>query len=221
MQYLSAKFIKMDCRKLNPAEICRKIHKALESLPRYRETSTKLPHDGVYFFYEVGEVCSHTNKSRIVRVGIHGERATLRKRLRQHYRLNREGSVFRKHLGTALLKKKGFSDDQITEWRRGRKSQRWNDFRDTEDEISQLLCSKFFFRVIAVGSADERKVLEEKLIASLVVCSECKPSTGWLGRLAWSKKIRGSGLWNSNYVDSENKMDAEDLERLRQLVRQT
>ncbi len=218
---MSSSFLSRGIEKLNLTEPCKQTHRALQSLWKYYEPATNLPQNGIYFFYEEGEFCSHTGKARIVRVGTHGERATLRKRLRQHYRLNREGSVFRKHLGTALLKKKGFLDDQISEWRKGRKSKRWNDFKDTEDEICQLLRSKFFFRVIAVDSANERKILEEKLIASLAVCSECKPSTGWLGRFAWSKKIRKSGLWNSNYVDSENKMDAEDLERLRQLVRQT
>ena len=158
---------------------------------------------------------------RIVRVGIHGKKATLRKRLRQHYRLNREGSVFRKHLGTALLKRKGFPDDEIIEWKKGRKSPRWSDFKDVEDEVSQILRSRFFFRVVAVDDVAERKTLEEKLIASLAACPHCRPSEGWLGRFAWSEKIRRSGLWNSNHVNSENKMDVDDLERLKQLVRQT
>jgi len=154
-------------------------------------------------------------------VGIHGERATLQKRLKQHYRLNREGSVFRKHLGTALLKKKGLLDDKIIEWKKGRKSLRWNDFKGVEDEVSGILHSKFFFKVVAIPDIRERKAFEEKLIATLASCPQCKPSEGWLGRFAWSEKVRRSGLWNSNYVDSENKIDVDDLESLKQLVRQT
>lgn len=202
-------------------EACKQIHSALENLTKYHEPSTELPQTGIYFFYERGELCSHTQKPRVVRMGIHGERATLRERLRQHYSLNREGSVFRKHLGSSLLKKKGFPDDQITEWRKGRKSPRWSAFKDTENEVSRLLRSSFFFRVVTVDDVEERGILEEKVIASLAACSQCKPSEGWLGRFAWSEKIRRSGLWNSNYVDSENRMDASDLERLNQLVRQT
>lgn len=190
-------------------------------MPKYYEPSTNLPQNGIYFFYEGDELCSHTGKPRIVRVGIHGERATLRKRLRQHYGLNREGSVFRKHIGSALLKKKGFPDDRIAEWNRGRKSPFWGYFKDTEDEISELLRAKFFFRIVAVDDTDERKALEEKLIASLAACPQCRPTEGWLGHLAWSEKVRGSGLWNSNYVDSENRMDAKDLKRLVQLAKCT
>ena len=206
---------------MNMMEAYRQIHRALETLPKYREPSTDLPQNGIYFFYEDGEVGSHTGKPRIVRVGIHGERTTLRKRLRQHYSLNREGSVFRKHLGSALLKMKGFPADQIVKWNRGRKSSHWGDFKDTEGEVSRLLRSRFFFRVVAVDDVEERKLLEEKLIASLSACSRCKPSEGWLGCFAWSERIRRSGLWNSNYVDSENRMDVNDLERLIQLVKQT
>ena len=202
-------------------EICGQIYEALETLPKYREPSTNLPHNGIYFFYEEGEVCSHTGKPRIVRVGIHGERATLWKRLRQHYSLNREGSVFRKHLCTALLKKRGFEDNQIIEWKKGRKSKRWSNFKDIEDEISWLLRSKFFFRVVVVDSVDERRAFEEKLIANLAACPWCRPSEGWLSRFAWSEKVRRSGLWNSNYVDSENLMDSNNLERLKQLMMQT
>jgi len=211
----------MDCGKMNSVESCRAIHKALQSLPKYCEPTKDLPQKGIYFFYEQGEICSHTDKPRIVRVGIHGQKATLRTRLRQHYRLNREGSVFRKHLGTALLKKKGTPDDEIIEWKDGRKSPRWNNFKATEDEVDRILPSRFFFKVVAVEDGEERKKPEEKLIASLAACPQCRPSKGWLGQYAWSEKIRKSGLWNSNHVDSENKMKADDLERLKQLVNQT
>ena len=40
-----------------------------------------------------------------------------------------------------------------------------------------------------------------------------------LRRIAWSEKIRRLGLWNSNYVGSENKMNASDVKRLNKLVR--
>lgn len=206
---------------MNPDELCEQIHNSLQALPKYREATTNLPLNGIYFFYEGGEVCSHTGNLRIVRVGIHGERTTLRKRLKQHYGLNREGSVFRRHLGTALLKKKEFPDDEVDEWRRGRKSPRWSDFKDIEDEIDRLLPSNFFFRVVAVEDVGERKSLEEKLIASLSACPQCGPSESWLGRLAWSERIRRSGLWNSNHVASKNRMETGDLKRLSRLVGRT
>jgi len=157
----------------------------------------------------------------ILGLGTHGGRATLRERMRQHYSLNREGSVFRRHLGSALLKTKRFSDEQIAEWSRGRKSPRWRDFTETEAEVSQLIRSRFLFRVVAVDDIEERETLEEELIASLAACPQCKPSEGWLGRFARNEKVRRSGLWNSDYVDSEKRMDVNDLKRLFQLARHT
>lgn len=68
---------------------------------------------------------------------------------------------------------------------------------------------------------EERKLFEEKLIANLAACPDCRPSKEWLGRFAWNEKVRRSGLWNNNFVDSLNKMTGEDLERFEQLVLET
>jgi len=206
---------------MDAVEICRRIHEALDALPRWHEPSQNLPLKGIYFFYEDGEMCSHTGKHRIVRVGIHGERSSLRKRLMQHYRLNREGSVFRKHLGSALLKKAGVVDNEIREWNKKRRSLRWAEFKDTEREVSKLLRSKFFFRVVSVEDPNERKRLEVKLIATLASCPSCKPSDSWLGQFAWNEKVKRSGLWNSNFVYSPTEISREDVATFEQLACET
>jgi hypothetical protein len=195
----------------------------LEALQEWFEPSKNLPELGIYFFYEQGEITAHSGRPRIVRVGTHGTRAgkrvrTLRQRLRDHYKGNREGSVFRKHLGSALLKAAGESDERVKEWWKKRKSLLWKEFAGTEADVSKTLRSKFFFRVIQVDSKEERKVFEEKIIATLASCSVCKPSRNWLGRFAWSEKVRVSGLWNSDYVDSSNRLTEKDLQRIEELV---
>jgi len=75
------------------------------------------PRRGVYFFFEHGEVRAD-GSGRIVRVGTHAltatSRTTLWGRLRQHrgnlagYRPlggNHRGSVFRRHIGAALIRR--------------------------------------------------------------------------------------------------------------------
>jgi hypothetical protein len=67
---------------------------------------------GVYFFFEDGEGRTGTgNGQRVVRVGTHGlksgSRSTLWSRLRQHRGSeqggNQRGSIFRRHVGAALM----------------------------------------------------------------------------------------------------------------------
>lgn len=197
---------------------CGRLHEMLESLTRWFKPSVNLPSTGIYFFYEEGETSPHTGKQRIVRVGTHGASRILKRRLRDHYNGNREGSVFRKHLGTALLRRGGASESQIREWRRGRRSRFWNEFEKQEREVDEVIRSKFFFRVIRVADVKERRVFEEKAIATLSACSVCRPSERWLGHYAWSEKVRRSGLWNSDFVDSPARLTEKDLVKPKRLV---
>ena len=204
-------------------EACKRIHEILELLPKWYEPSDSLPSEGIYFFYEEDEISPHTGKQRIVRVGTHGASRTLKARIKKdHYNGNREGSIFRKYLGSALLKQGGASEDRIREWRKRRKlSSHWREFEGTERNVSEVLRSKFFFRVVRVNSLKERKLFEEKLIATIAACPVCKPSDNWLGHFAWSEKVRKSRLWNSNFVDSSKRITEKDLERLEHLIRKT
>ncbi len=188
-------------------------------MQKYCELPNELPRNGIYLFYEEGERCAHTDKSRIVRVGTHGAKRTLRSRMLEHYNRNREAISFRKYLGVALLQKNGIADEEITEWQKRRnQSTRWEELRGTETEVDTLIRTKFCFRVIPMENVEERKVFEKKLIASLANCPLCRPSDNWLGHFARNAKVRRSGLWNHNYVDSDEQMCVTDIERLEQLV---
>lgn len=201
---------------------CMRIHEILYKLPKHFEPSNDLPTQGIYFFYEEGEICLHTGNPRIVRVGTHGKDRTLKQRLKNdHYNGNRYGSIFRNYLGGALLKQSGASEDIIKEWRKGRKSKKWKEFEDVERKVTEILKTKFFFRVIRVDSLEERKMFEEKIIATLSSCPMCKASENWLGKFCWNEKVRKSGLWNSNFVDSLKRMDEKDLKRLEELALET
>ena len=204
--------------KMNDSERCKSVHELLETLNIRRSPVDDLPSSGIYFFYEEGEISPHTLKERIVRIGTHGESRTLKQRLRDHYSGNREGSIFRKHLGSALLIRMRKSEEEVREWYKARRSSHYSEFAEIELEVSKIIRSRFFFRAIPIEDLKKRKYFEERLIATLASCKLCKPSATWLGNYAWNGNVRKSGLWNSDFVNSLCRINESDLDRLRQLV---
>lgn len=81
-----------------------RLHKYFNSLPRltFRDIDN-IPYDnGIYVFFEVGE--KYFGWGRIVCVGTHIMDHRLKERLKNHYiRENKDGSIFRKNIGNALL----------------------------------------------------------------------------------------------------------------------
>jgi hypothetical protein len=103
------------------SEKCSWLHSQLESLPllRFPFNVKSLPSNGIYFFYEEGEMIDHGNspKPRIVRIGTHKEN-NFQTRISEHFLLNEsklnftianpkpsDRSIFRKNIGRALLNK--------------------------------------------------------------------------------------------------------------------
>jgi len=103
---------------------CKWLHEQLEilSLISYPFRIDRLPEDGVYCFYERGEVWGHSGeKPRIVRVGTHRQ-GNFRSRMAEHYLLDeskmnfnemrpapKDRSIFRKNIGRALLNRESHS----------------------------------------------------------------------------------------------------------------
>jgi len=198
-------------------DICWKIHELLLDLTLFKEASEELPLNGIYFFYEDGEYCEKdgTKLERIVRVGTHREQDNFRRRIYYHYNGNKNGSVFRKHLGGAIIARDGPDDPRLPDWL----AQDTPTFPEVEERVSRLLQEKFCFRCIRVDDPNERLALEECLIATLSRCEYCKPSPNWLGRFAKDERIRLSGLWNSQHTDSIRHLQDRDwFSRFRQLV---
>src|SRR6476619_3094517 len=89
---------------------------------------TGWPRRGVYFFFEPGEAREDDRTARVVRVGTHGLRpskSTLWGRLSQHRGHtsgryagggNHRGSIFRLHVGTALLTDDAWPDELRSTW---------------------------------------------------------------------------------------------------------
>ena len=99
---------------------CQWLHEQIERLPliKYPFDLDNLPDDGIYFFYEDGEVWGHGgSKNRIVRIGAHRS-GNFKSRMNDHFVFDKnkmafnamrpapkERSIFRKNIGRALLNK--------------------------------------------------------------------------------------------------------------------
>ncbi len=199
---------------------CLVIHEVLEPLPLHnsRTPTARLPRNGIYFFYEDGEFCRHfdVERPRIVRVGTHREQDRFRSRMRQHFRGNKNGSVFRKHLGGAVLRRRNPDDFRLDEWLKHDTPT----VKEVEELVTNKLTEGFTFKCVAVEDKKERLNLEERLIATLAKCPDCEPSMEWLGRYAASEEIRQSGLWNVQHVYSDKHMTQQYLSNFRELTYQ-
>lgn len=63
-----------------------------------------LPKEGIEFYFEKGEYRTGSNKLRVVRIGSSNG---IVRRLKNHIGEDAQKSVFRRHIGRALLKKQG------------------------------------------------------------------------------------------------------------------
>lgn len=178
--------------------LCDQIHFLVSRLPLYDSSfrPRDLPHDGIYFFYEKGEV-RHDGNPRIVRIGTHKKQGRLPGRLRDHYRSNRYGSIFRWHLGRALLRLQAANDQDINTWevKKGLK------MPEVEQEVSRWMQANTSFCCLPVPCISDRLALEAWLIATLAVCDTCHPSPHWLGYWSPEETIRLSGLWNVDHLN--------------------
>lgn len=173
------------------------------------------PARGVYFFFEPGEIRAD-GSPRVVRVGTHGltagSKSTLWGRLSQHRgrtsgRGNHRGSVFRLHVGAALIAR----GDVVPVETWGHRPSAPRDVREAEAAIEQAVTAHLgAMQVLWVpvddepGATSHRGRIEAGAIAALSRLSNPAtdpPSRGWLGNYAARPAIRGSGLWNVNHVD--------------------
>jgi len=212
----------------SPEKLCSQINSLLNTLPLFNDPSEVPFNNGLYFFYEKGETSKHSPKGRIVRVGNHPRsQDILKRRLRMHYSGGKNGSVFRKFLGGAMLRQ---TDPNNTCLQPAPGQGHWEkqdmhtckNCKPTENRVSELLRSNFSFRCIAIENQDLRNMLEKKLIATISLCPICKPSDNWLGKFSYSEKVRRSGLWNSDDVfDQSEVLSIEELLEIERIVKST
>ncbi|MFZ0914018.1 MAG: hypothetical protein WBQ76_01370 [Candidatus Korobacteraceae bacterium] len=212
----------------------------LEQLPlfSYPFDISILPTNGIYFFYEKGETGIHFgSKPRIVRVGTHRD-GNFKSRIAEHFLLKErkmqftvdqppphDRSIFRKHIGRALLNKA--ADPYLAVWeldfttRKGRIENRH--LRDIakeseiERDVTRILRQSFSFRFIEIPDQAQRmgaEGLESALIGTLASCDQCGGSSQWLGNHSPKLQIRESGLWLVQHLKSKP-LSAVQLETIR------
>ena len=190
------------------------------------------PQRGIYFFFEDGELRDDGITPRVVRVGTHALRAsnsTLWGRLRQHRGGHsgggdHRGSVFRLHVGKALINLGGWSEEISRTWGIGRTAPREIRLveRPLEESVSMRIGQMPFLWIGVddeAGPASKRGLIERAAISLLSNLSQPpidSPSSAWLGRVAANESIRLSGLWNVNHVREAS--DASFLRVLRTLI---
>ena len=204
-------------------QITERVYDLLVPLPRHNHVTSpgQLPTDGIYVFFEHGEqaLANGAIVDRIVRVGTHVKDGNFRARIREHYGQvkslggNKNSSVFRKHLGSALLRRVDPLDPRLPAWLKNMGPS----YPDVEAEVSRALRETFTFVCFAVPTSTERLSIESGLIALLSQHALGAPSSSWLGYYAASDKIGHSGLWNSNEIDAAP-LTAIQLARLEELV---
>jgi hypothetical protein len=208
------------------SELCKWLHEKLEQLPEvtFPFDAKKLPDNGIYFFYERGEVWGHGGlKQRIVRIGTHRD-GNFKSRIAEHFLPDdrklmfdcdhsapHDRSIFRKNIGRVLLARE--HDDYLKLWEvdfmKKECLAKFSSMRDIEKEkrveaeITRILRDAFSFRYIVVDRQEHRMGaggLEKALIGTAARCNLCRPSPGWLGNQSPNQKVRESGLWLSQHL---------------------
>jgi hypothetical protein len=166
-----------------------------------------LPLNGIYFFFEKEQKIWLVSREfdRVVRIGINEKPNNFGKRIREHYKGNIEGSVFRENIGWALLERHGYKPKNLYETKANYKKQ--CSCGPIETLISKYFSEALTFKAFAIQY--EKLVEYEKILTmAFSIYYQYKMWMGelniknWLGLYSYSRgdKIKKSGLWNCENV---------------------
>jgi len=204
-------------------QICHQLHKLFNSLLIYNYPfdTQKITKNGIYILFEKGELAHGTN--RIVRIGTHTGDNQLRSRLEQHFiQENKDRSIFRKNIGRAILNRE--NEPFLSQWEYDltsseakRKYSMIVDFtkqKQIEREVTEYIHQHFRFIVISITDKERRLDWESRIISTVSLCKECRPSDNWIGQYSTKEKIKQSGLWlvNNLYKTPLSQSDYNALE---------
>lgn len=209
------------------AKVCAEIHALLQQLPEFR-SPREVPFDnGLYFWFETDEFCHLETVPRIVRVGNHPHAQDgLKNRLRNHYSGTKNGSVFRKFIGGALLRSRNEASSCLApgpgkgHWER-QDLKPCEECAPLEKEVSRILRERFYFKCVRIDDKALRNHLERVIIRDLSECPSCKASEKWLGRWAYNSDVRKAGMWNSEFTFGPFAADEDYLSGFASLVNET
>jgi hypothetical protein len=191
------------------------------------------PKRGVYFLFEPSELRTTPSSGlRVVRVGTHavsaGSANTFWKRLSNHRGTgrgggNHRGSVFRRHVGRALMNRDPELHDAPS-WSAAERPS--GDALESERQLEAAV-SVFMANLTVLwlsiddepSKESDRSFIERNSIALLSGAAYQAPSDTWLGRHSDQERIRRSGLWNLDFINGT--VEPEFLARLEKYVTAT
>jgi hypothetical protein len=189
------------------SEKCERLYELFNGLKRFEFpfNEKEIPRNGIYILFEKKE--KGHGLDRIVRVGTHTGNNQLPSRLRQHFiNENKDRSIFRKNIGRAILNKR--NDPYLKIWELDLTTKQAKEKfspmidperqKEIEKEVSSYIQDNFTFVVFPVENKEKRLEIESKIISTISLCKECKPSQNWLGNFSPKDKIKESGLWLVN-----------------------
>lgn len=197
---------------INSQITCDLIHIFANKLPRYIYPfdKSKLPKNGVYFFFEKGE--KYKQFDRIVRIGTHDGDKNLPSRLVEHLNdENKDRSIFRKNIGRAILNKN--NDSFLICWEQDLTTREAKDtysssidfekMKRIENQVSEYMRNNLSFSVFEVATKENRHYMEKLLIERVSEEKLFSPSKDWLGNCSPEEKVRSSGMWLKQYLSKE------------------
>lgn len=206
---------------------CNTIHQWFSGIKQFTFPFDKqeIPENGIYILFENNEFAHSTN--RIVRIGTHTGQNQLRSRLFQHFlKENKDRSIFRKNIGRALLNRD--EDSFLEKWELDLTTRKARDLhsnsidferqKEIEERVTKQIRDNFSFVVFQIDGKDKRLEFEAKIISTVSLCENCKPSENWLGNSSPKEKIVKSGLWLVNELWKTPLSDEEMIE-LKQLLK--
>ncbi len=210
------------------ANICHELHQIISKYTKrfgYPYESSSVALDGVYIEFEKGELGHGID--RIVRVGTHRANHGLIKRLNEHFiKENKDRSIFRKHIGRALLNSQ--KDPFLENWEIDLTTKEarikylsqidLKKKQEIEETVSQYIQNSISFAILPFTDNSDRQSFERKIIATVNQCKYCLPSRNWLGLHSPNNKIRESGLWNIKHLN-DSALDEIDLNKIEGLLK--
>ncbi len=173
---------------------CHILHERLSELPRFCFDGVKKQtlNNGIYIVFE--KAMTAHGADRIVHIGTHRSDDGLMRRLDNHlYHKDKDRSIFRKHIGRAILNKRG--DSFLTDWNIKRGKNNPAKKTEVEEEVNKYIIQNLTFTTISVLGKYERSEMKSRLLSTIIACNNCVPSQ-WLGCHHTNSTIRKSGLWN-------------------------
>jgi len=192
-----------------------------------QDLSKKIPRAGVYVFFDASQVSrTALGFPRVVRVGTHavsqGSSSTLWNRLRTHRGSlnglgNHRSSIFRLHVGAAILNRQALIADYPT-WGIGQSASKPTRLQEQEVErqVSRYLADlPFLYLPVedAPTKSSDRAFIERNMIGLLTGADMAveEPPPRWLGSYSPQESIWKSGLWNIDHLGYLHRDDFFDI----------